>query len=197
MTEPSFFPSVIIGYHGCDRRVADAVLAGRTSLKASSNSYDWLGSGVYFWEGDPSRAIEWAANSKRPTKKFLPAVLGAIIDPGNCLNLLELFYVRRVREAYGQLVRLAETTGTRLPQNKAVRGLSGHPLRYLDCAIINVCRDLQIAQNEAPFDTVRAGFLEGDPIYPTAGFRDRNHIQICVVNPACIKGYFRPIEDEP
>jgi hypothetical protein len=44
---------------------------------------------------------------------------------------------------------------------------------------------------------VRAAFIEGEPLYPNAGFNDRNHIQLCVVNPRCIKGYFRPLAGVP
>ena len=42
------------------------------------------------------------------------------------------------------------------------------------------------------FDTVRGLFFEGDDLYPNAGFKAKNHIQICVRNPNCIKGYFLP-----
>ena len=35
-------------------------------------------------------------------------------------------------------------------------------------------------------------FWEGKPLYPNAGFAEKNHIQICVCNPNCIKGYFLP-----
>jgi len=36
------------------------------------------------------------------------------------------------------------------------------------------------------------GFWEGNELYPNAGFRKKNHIQICIRNPNCIKGYFLP-----
>lgn len=35
-------------------------------------------------------------------------------------------------------------------------------------------------------------FWEGVELYPDAGFREKNHIQICVRNPNCIKGFFLP-----
>ena len=68
------YQRTIFGFHGCDRRVADAVLAGKQKLTASANAYDWLGTGIYFWEHGPARALEWAeaqvrrkgAASKRP-----------------------------------------------------------------------------------------------------------------------------------
>ncbi len=33
----------IIGFHGCEKEVADQVLSGNTVLKSSENDYDWLG----------------------------------------------------------------------------------------------------------------------------------------------------------
>ena len=47
------------------------------------------------------------------------------------------------------------------------------------------------------FDTVRAAFLEGGELYPNAGFRMQNHIQISVLNPNCIKGVFLPRDITP
>jgi hypothetical protein len=45
----------------------DKVIAGKENLLASTNDYDWLGSGIYFWENNEERAMEWAVElSKRP-----------------------------------------------------------------------------------------------------------------------------------
>jgi hypothetical protein len=40
--------------------VGEAVLAGQSELRASQNTYDWLGHGIYFWEYNPRRAIQYA-----------------------------------------------------------------------------------------------------------------------------------------
>lgn len=53
-------PGLVLGYHGCDREVAERVLAGKTEVRSSTNAFDWLGSGVYFWENNPRRALSWA-----------------------------------------------------------------------------------------------------------------------------------------
>ncbi|MDR3328920.1 MAG: hypothetical protein LBS63_02270 [Prevotellaceae bacterium] len=37
---------LVLGFHGCDKSVADAVLSGAAALKSSTNSYDWLGYGI-------------------------------------------------------------------------------------------------------------------------------------------------------
>src|SRR5690606_4350330 len=44
------------------------------------------------------------------------------------------------------------------------------------------------------FDSVRGVFWEGAELYPNAGFREKDHIQLCIRNPNCIKGYFYPIK---
>ena len=46
----------------------------------------------------------------------------------------------------------------------------------------------------SPFDSVRGVFWEGKELYKNAGFREKDHIQICIRNPNCIKGYFLPRE---
>jgi hypothetical protein len=42
------------------------------------------------------------------------------------------------------------------------------------------------------FDSVRAAIWEGEELYPGAGFRKGNHIQIAILNHSCIKGVFCP-----
>ena len=90
----SSLPGLVLGFHGCDEEVAEKVLSGRDRLLSSVNEYDWLGHGIYFWENNPIRAHEYAEimgkhpeRVKHPIRK--PAAVGAIIDLGNCLNLLE------------------------------------------------------------------------------------------------------------
>jgi hypothetical protein len=48
----------------------------------------------------------------------------------------------------------------------------------------------KIQHDPSFFDTVRGMFPEGDALYEGAGFRAKNHIQLCVVNPNSIIGYF-------
>jgi hypothetical protein len=48
--------------------------------------------------------------------------------------------------------------------------------RELDCAVIRYAHKL--AKEEGIyFDSVRAAFLEGEPLYPGSMFRKQNHIQ--------------------
>ncbi len=79
-----------------------------------------------------------------------------------------------------------------LPQNRKI----GNELviRGLDCAVINYVHFAREQDGEPAFDTVRAPFIEGPPLYENAGFHERTHVQICVRNPGQIIGYFRPLE---
>ena len=54
--------SFVLGYHGCDKTAGLQAVAGKLDLIQSEKAFDWLGPGVYFWEGDPLRALGLAAN---------------------------------------------------------------------------------------------------------------------------------------
>jgi len=190
--------SFILGYHGCDIKLAERVLTGRSPLKSSHNDYDWLGDGIYFWEHNAQRAFDFArevAEQPHPSGQKIktPSVIGAIIDFGNCLNLLDSRSFEAVRLAHLQLEESSKMGEVPLPRNTGGSDLRS---RNLDCAVLRTLHKMRSDAGSTPFDTVRAVFIEGGPLYDTAGFRDKNHIQVCVRNPRCIKGYFRPFNDE-
>ncbi|MBU1690630.1 MAG: hypothetical protein KKD65_07820 [Gammaproteobacteria bacterium] len=189
--------SFILGFHGCDQSVGEAILRGKTShLKPSTNDYDWLGHGIYFWEGNPQRALDFAiqrakggSNSKGSIKK--PFVLGAIIDLKHCLDLLDSSGLQQVADSHTLLKKSFESLGFDLPVNKGNK--EDLTQRFLDCAVIDLLHSFRKEEKLDRFDSVRAAFWEGADLYPNAGFKSHNHIQICVCSSACIKGYFRPI----
>ena len=53
-------PSFVLGFHGCDKSVGMKILKGEQNLKASANTWDSLGTGIYFWEHDPDLAMVYA-----------------------------------------------------------------------------------------------------------------------------------------
>lgn len=65
--------------------------------------------------------------------------------------------------------------------------------RKLDCAVIRYVHQSRKETNQPAYDTIRSAFDEGSRVYPGASFASRNHIQVCVINPDLIKGYFLPI----
>jgi hypothetical protein len=67
----------------------------------------------------------------------------------------------------------------------------------LDCAVIQTLHEVREKSKLPPFDSVRGVFWEGSPLYPNAGFREKDHIQICIRNPNCVKGYFLPRDEDP
>lgn len=185
-------PNIIIAYHGCDEIIANNVILGKERLRDSNNAYDWLGHGQYFWENNKSRALSWAKElkSEHPLSCInKPDVIGAVIKPGICLDLTDEKCLGLVKFAYDEMRSLISEED--LPKNKGIAGSRELLLRYLDCAVIEYLHSI-LKKRGMPIDTVRGVFVEGSPLYPNAGFRAKTHIQICVVNPKCIIGYFRP-----
>jgi hypothetical protein len=187
-------PAFVLGYHGCEEEIAEEILCSSKHLKISKNEYDWLGSGVYFWEGDPKRAQEWAEEKAKKGEIKKPAIVGAIIDLGNCLNLSTIGGVELIKQAYKVYENLRVTAGQSLhrntdpPQSKIKDKL----IRRLDYAVIEQLHQMLKEANIEPYQTVRGMFLEGDEAYPGAGILERTHTQIAVRDTSCIIGYFRP-----
>lgn len=187
-------PGIVLGFHGCDERTAEDVLgSGSVHLRASKNPHDWLGNGIYFWENDPRRALEFAkeamGNRKLTSGTITkPAVVGAVIDLGLCLNLLDRTGLQTVKEAYDMTKEIFEDLGQPMPQNKG----SDRGARHLDCAVIQVAHAICKGSRQPAFDTVRGAFWEGALLYEGAGMSEKNHVQIAVRNTDCILGYFRP-----
>jgi hypothetical protein len=95
-----------------------------------------------------------------------------------------------VKNAHDSLLQMAEKSSEKLPANKGAN-------RQLDCAVIKYVHEINKRLGLPMYDTIRSAFLEGVPIYPDSNFTDRLHIEICVLNPDLIKGYFlpRPIDE--
>lgn len=188
------------GFHGCDASTLTAVLAGETNLRPSTNRYDWLGHGIYFWEGSPKSALSYAKGIQSQPHRgrgliTKPAVLGAILDLGRCLDLTDPMSLGIVKDAYLRLTKIAEKYNFSLPKNFSPVGSDvDNVLRELDCAVFSSLHVYYEEIGVKGFDAIRAPFLEGKPIYPGLGFREKTHIQICIRNPHCIQGYFNALD---
>jgi hypothetical protein len=188
-------PGLIIGFHGCDEPVRNAIASGNTMLKASQNGHDWLGFGFYFWENNYDRALDFAIHPPGKKQIKTPAVLGAVIDLEFCLDLMETKFIRLVKESYDNLRSSSCTLHKKLPENKKAGNSRDLLLRDLDCAVIENLHHQRNRENEKAFDSARGLFIEGDPIYEEAGFHEKTHVQICIRNPNCIKGFFVPRQE--
>ncbi len=196
----SFHTSFVLGFHGCDEDTAVDLLNGKP-FRQSSEDFDWLGSGAYFWEGDPGRALEWAIEKQTRGSYKKAAVVGAVIDLGNCLDLTVRENLDLLSDAYRSFEAARVKAGLALPVNKDVKGSKEGDklLRYLDCAVIrhlheNIEDEVRQARNKGtsplvqPFDTVRGLFVEGENVYPGGGFYQKTHTQIAVRTETCIMG---------
>ncbi|MDR3532452.1 MAG: hypothetical protein P4L90_18105 [Rhodopila sp.] len=165
--------------------MARHLLDGGT-FQSSRNDYDWLGWGIYFWEANPRRGLDFAkeAMGRKGTKIKRPAVVGAAIDLGKCLDLTTMDGIGMVQIGYRSLVATLADAGKELPVNQ------DRLRRQLDCAVLQRLHEVyEEAGNQ--FDSVRGIFAEGAPAYPGAAFDAKTHVQIAVRNPDCIKGVFR------
>ncbi|HEX4365387.1 MAG TPA: hypothetical protein VH023_01085, partial [Rhodopila sp.] len=129
-----------------------------------------MGHGIYFWEANPKRGLEYAqelAVRKRGASKVVtPAVVGAIVDMGLCLDLTTRAGLEQVRLAYHVLAAVAARSSSgNMPANNK-DGLR----RNLDCAVINTIHAINRQNGSPAIDTVKGAFIEGEPIYPAASF---------------------------
>lgn len=194
--------NLAFGFHGCRKEVAAKLIANPNDIHISENDWDWLGSGFYIWENNYERAHEWAVNTYGEDA----AVVGVVYELGNCLDLMDTYSIKLIRETRDEFVRYMTELGAPLPVNKDLRRDQHHDklLRYMDCAVINYLtkgtdylhqadlKTLGYSRRKA-FDTVRGCFhegarLEGMEIY------EKTHIQIAIRNMNCIKAVFQPRE---
>jgi hypothetical protein len=180
------FARIVVGYHGCERKLADGLLTGKIAIadwNKSQNAYDWLGEGIYFWEHSPTRALRWAAERFRRRA----AVVGAVIQLGNCFDLLDEKMTALLADTHTKFEASFKRAGRPLPVNRG----KDLKLRELDCAVINYCV-YRMGLRRISFDTVRGAFLEGPSVFPGTTISAETHLQIAVRNTDCVLGVFRP-----
>jgi hypothetical protein len=115
----SYGKGLIFGFHGCDIKTAKKVINLHEPLKRSENDYDWLGNGMYFWENSPARALEFAKNLVQKGKVNQPCVLGAVIQLGNCLDLLDYQKLQVVKAGY-KILEFSYDKQKKPPNQKSV-----------------------------------------------------------------------------
>ena len=169
--------------------MAEALLSG-APFAVSDNDYDWLGPGVYFWQSNPKRALSFAKEKCGWLgQDWREAVVGAVIDLGFCLDLATEAGVAEVKKAYQTMLFGPDPSSRTLPANEGM-------LHKLDCSVIRMLHEIRAAKGVEPFDTVIGVFQEGPPLYESAGFFEKTHIQICVCAASAIRGVFRVPEED-
>jgi hypothetical protein len=190
----------VIGFHGCDESIKNRLINGKEFLKKEDKDYHWLGHGLYFWENSYERAIEYPQEIKKNPhaghqKVKNPSVVGVVLSLGNCLDLLDHKFIQLLSEGFESLKEISKKNGVPLKENTIKDEGGFQRKRELDCAVINTIHEIFRISKKKPFDSVRGVFFEGDKVYPHASFYNKTHIQICVINPNCIKGFFNPLTE--
>ena len=163
----------------------------------SNNPYDWLGTGIYFYENDVERALHFAtAAAQHPDRKYsvkpiqTPSVVGAVLRLGACWDLSSQVGLKVFKGTHDEMVK----QGVPLPRANKQADSNDEDLilRPFDRAVINTGHKAQSAK-KASYDSVRSIFSQGSAVVCGSGFKKLNHVQIAIRNPKCILGYFDPI----
>src|SRR5690349_20377622 len=130
----------IIGFHGCEKQVRDALLVIPDVIRKSEEPFDWLGHGMYFWENNEQRAMEFAVDKKSRGKIKDPAIIGSVLQLGYCCDFLDSRFTQLLVTYYKILKDRYEKLGKPLPRNQDVTSDKNGDklLRHLDCAVIEL-----------------------------------------------------------
>lgn len=205
-----FRPNLVLGFHGCDKSIANNLISNYSDIKKSEKPYDWLGHGMYFWENNLERAWEWANDKEEKGEIKEAAVVGAVINLGICLDLLDSKYLNIISAYYELMKANYQAINKPLPKNKDVSKdiYKNKLIRELDCATIEFIHEQifssyqkEIKENSGYtniklFDSTRGVFTEGGEAFPGSAIEKKSHIQICVRNLNCIKGFFLPRKED-
>ena len=198
MTRFDDYHRTVVGYHGTGLTAALRIVNRVEGFKWSERNYDWLGSGIYFWEYAPKQALAWAKlrqkqyakkadktpeDERRATEPL--AVIACMIRLGFCQDLTEPSNIEFISEVFEDYKENLELAGDPLPTNE-------RHYRRLDRALFDYAYSfVEKSDPTSKVDTARGVYV------PTGGkkrvwegswiSRD-THIQICVRSPASILG---------
>lgn len=157
-------------YHGTDGESASKIKSDSCFL-ASTGDKQFLGDGVYFFEGDVMRAQEWGRDkAKRLRTKFFSVFL-ATVDLGACLDLS----IDRHRDIVYYL-----------REKIIARGV----YKITDAVVINYLAKITI------LDCVKCVYAEKSPLYPGSRIPARSKVVVCVRNPARIEEFVEYLREE-
>jgi len=194
-------PNILIGFHGCDESIAQELLTNPKDIKISEKPFDWLGHGFYIWENNYDRALQWAEDKEKKGKIKKASVIGVVFTLDRCLDLIDSEFINMLTVYYDLMKKDLLSIGKELPKNKDIKDDEHKDLliRELDCTVIQYLHqkikegvDSEINTKLEEFDSARGVFTEGGPAFPGAGIQKKSHIQICIRNMDCIKGFFLP-----
>jgi len=166
----------VYGYHGTSNEKALKILSD--GFFQSDNDYDWLGTGVYFFQDAPVRAMQWAIE-QHPQN---PAVIRSRIRLENCIDLLDTKWIPFLKSAYNSFIEQYHNLDRPLPRQNPSRSKA----HRLDCAFFNYTTEMLATQGQQ-VEAIRAVFVEGQNIFPDSAIFDLAHVQIVINNIALIE----------
>lgn len=160
------------GFHGTTLEAAQSILA--TGFRQSDEPWDWLGTGVYFWQDAPLRAYQWSVEwSRIKGRSGVPVVVQADVNLDGCLDLLDIFWDGPIKKASADFLQLLTTLDKKDLKNKP----GGRNL--MDCAFFNFLAE-SLQEKGVPVRSIRAAVTEGQALFPESPIHDRSHIQVAV-----------------
>jgi hypothetical protein len=175
---------LVYGYHGTSQTKAADIL--QHGFLTRDNDYDWLGTGIYFFQDAPIRAKQWATQ-QHPNN---PAVIFALIKLENCIDLFDVGWQPLLKNMCNLFTERRRSMNRPLPKQNPDRSKA----HRLDCAFLNFAHELMLSQGQsiaplAPLaiDSIRAAFIEGERIFPDSAIFDLTHVQIAIRNPTLIQ----------
>jgi hypothetical protein len=150
----------------------------KDGFRASDNDYDWLGTGVYFFQDAPTRAKHWAS-AQHPNN---PAVVRARIELENCIDLLDINWMPPIKSIYHLFIEKYRRANLPLPTQNPSKSKA----HRLDCAFFNFASQVLSSQGKT-LASVRSVFVEGESIFPDSAIFDLAHVQIVVKDRSLIK----------
>jgi hypothetical protein len=149
--------------------------------------------------------LQWAKDREKKGEIEKASVIGAILTLDYCLDFTDSRYIGMINSYYLLMKSYYNQIGKELPKNKDPK-FDPHKdkiIRELDCAVIEYMHYTILEQYKLEikrkgycdfniFDSARGVFTEGGPAFPGAGIQTKSHIQICIRNLNCIKGFFMP-----
>jgi hypothetical protein len=126
----------------------------------------------------PIRAKQWATQ-QHPND---PAVICAIIQLENCIDLFDVGWHPSLKNMYNLFIERHTLLNQPLPK----QGSNSSKAHRLDCAFLNFVHEFILRQGQ-PIDSIRATFMEGERLFPNSAIFDLAHVQIAIRNPALIQ----------
>lgn len=183
------------GYHVTPRSNADSI--HRLGFKPSTNPYDWLGEGIYFFQDGPNFAYHWGTSDRRAGRHDDLALFAADIELHGFIDLLDFAWGQFLREASATLEESAdpEYLKAKEKQKEYEFGVDQRQGHWLDQYVIQAAAS-GMKEKGIEVMGVRSAFWEGAPLYEKSHIMDRQHIQIAVRNVAAIKDYWEEVLED-